>query len=82
VATANAISIVVTCHRIIGSSGDLVGYTGGLPTKKKLLDIESNLFALESMSKRYPILVTFVNFNGNEYHEFVYDTSKRVLSLK
>jgi len=41
---ANAISIIVPCHRIIGSSGDLVGYAGGLPTKKKLLDIESNLF--------------------------------------
>ena len=59
-------------------------------------------FALDSMSKRYPILVTFVNkintrsfeahkrklgldviqefeFNGNQYHEMVYDTSKRVL---
>lgn len=58
-------------------------------------------FALDSMSKRYPILVTFVNkinersfeahkrklgldviqefeFNGNQYHEMVYDTSKRV----
>ncbi len=41
---ANAISIIVPCHRIIGKNGDLVGYAGGLPTKKKLLDIESNLF--------------------------------------
>ena len=41
---ANAISILVPCHRIIGSNGDLVGYAGGLPAKKKLLDIESNLF--------------------------------------
>ncbi len=37
---ANAISIVVPCHRIIGSSGELVGYAGGLPAKKKLLDLE------------------------------------------
>ena len=41
---ANSISILVPCHRIIGSNGDLVGYAGGLGTKKKLLDIESNLF--------------------------------------
>jgi len=34
---ANAISIIVPCHRIIGSKGDLVGYAGGLPAKKKLL---------------------------------------------
>lgn len=38
---ANAISILVPCHRIIGSNGDLVGYAGGLPAKKKLLKLES-----------------------------------------
>ena len=37
---ANAISIMVPCHRIIGSDGDLVGYAGGLPAKKKLLQLE------------------------------------------
>jgi len=37
---ANAISIIVPCHRIIGSGGDLVGYAGGLPAKKKLLELE------------------------------------------
>jgi methylated-DNA-[protein]-cysteine S-methyltransferase len=37
---ANAISILVPCHRIIGSNGDLVGYAGGLPAKKKLLKLE------------------------------------------
>lgn len=41
---ANAISILVPCHRIIGSNGDLVGYAGGLDVKKKLLEIEKNLF--------------------------------------
>ena len=38
---ANAISIIVPCHRIIGSNGDLVGYAGGLNAKKKLLQLES-----------------------------------------
>jgi len=42
---ANSISIMIPCHRIIGSNGDLVGYAGGLPAKKKLLEIESNLFS-------------------------------------
>lgn len=41
---ANAISIMIPCHRIIGSNGDLVGYAGGLDTKRKLLEIENNLF--------------------------------------
>lgn len=39
---ANAISILIPCHRIIGSDGSLTGYAGGLDVKKKLLDIESN----------------------------------------
>lgn len=38
---ANAISIVVPCHRIIGANGELTGYAGGLPVKKKLLKLES-----------------------------------------
>ena len=41
---ANAISIMIPCHRIIGSDGALVGYAGGLPAKKKLLALEKNLF--------------------------------------
>jgi methylated-DNA-[protein]-cysteine S-methyltransferase len=41
---ANAISIIVPCHRIIGSKGDLVGYAGGLTTKMKLLALENPTF--------------------------------------
>ena len=37
---ANAIAILVPCHRIIGADGKLVGYAGGLPQKKKLLELE------------------------------------------
>lgn len=40
---ANAISIIVPCHRIIGSDGNLTGYAGGLTTKKKLLRLEKSL---------------------------------------
>ena len=42
---ANAIAILIPCHRIIGSDGKLVGYAGGLPAKKKLLELENNLFS-------------------------------------
>ena len=38
---ANAISIFVPCHRVIGSDGSLTGYGGGLAAKKKLLDLET-----------------------------------------
>ncbi len=40
----NKLSIVVPCHRVIGSDGSLTGYGGGLPRKKWLLDHE-NRFA-------------------------------------
>jgi methylated-DNA-[protein]-cysteine S-methyltransferase len=37
---ANPLPIVVPCHRVIGSGGKLVGYGGGLPLKKRLLELE------------------------------------------
>lgn len=37
---ANAIALIIPCHRIIGSNGELVGYGGGLAVKKWLLDLE------------------------------------------
>ncbi|MDY0406339.1 methylated-DNA--[protein]-cysteine S-methyltransferase [Virgibacillus sp. 179-BFC.A HS] len=36
----NPLSIIVPCHRIVGSNGKLVGYNGGLDRKKYLLDLE------------------------------------------
>lgn len=36
----NALSIIVPCHRILGSDGSLTGYAGGLRVKKKLLLLE------------------------------------------
>ena len=36
----NPIPIVIPCHRVIGASGDLTGFGGGLPTKEALLRLE------------------------------------------
>jgi len=41
---ANGLAIIIPCHRIIGSQGELVGYGGGLSLKKRLLELEQNLF--------------------------------------
>jgi methylated-DNA-[protein]-cysteine S-methyltransferase len=41
---ANAIPIVVPCHRIIGTSGKLTGYTGGMHRKEALLRLEGIAF--------------------------------------
>ncbi|MDX6536015.1 MAG: methylated-DNA-[protein]-cysteine S-methyltransferase, partial [Gaiellales bacterium] len=36
----NPISIVLPCHRVIGSNGSLTGYGGGLDAKRALLELE------------------------------------------
>ena len=36
----NPISIVVPCHRVVGASGSLTGYAGGVERKRALLDLE------------------------------------------
>ena len=42
----NPLSIIVPCHRIVGSDGSLTGYAGGLDRKRKLLALERPLFEL------------------------------------
>jgi len=43
----NPVSIIVPCHRVIGSNGTLVGYGGGLDKKKWLLEFEGTLVQKE-----------------------------------
>lgn len=42
----NPIAILIPCHRVVGTSGKLVGYAGGLEMKQKLLDLEAGVNAL------------------------------------
>ncbi|MEG1610091.1 MAG: methylated-DNA--[protein]-cysteine S-methyltransferase [Bilophila sp.] len=37
----NPLPLFIPCHRIIGATGKLVGYAGGLELKKKLLALEA-----------------------------------------
>jgi methylated-DNA-[protein]-cysteine S-methyltransferase len=41
----NPVPIVLPCHRVVGSSGSLVGYAGGLDRKRLLLELEGSLQA-------------------------------------
>ncbi|MCX6101543.1 MAG: methylated-DNA--[protein]-cysteine S-methyltransferase [Candidatus Bipolaricaulota bacterium] len=43
---ANAVALVIPCHRVVGSSGALVGYRGGLPLKERLLALERGSLSL------------------------------------
>lgn len=37
----NPLPIIVPCHRVIGANGSLTGYGGGLPRKRRLLELEA-----------------------------------------
>jgi methylated-DNA-[protein]-cysteine S-methyltransferase len=41
----NPLSIIVPCHRVVGSDGTLTGYAGGVPVKRWLLDHEQRMRA-------------------------------------
>ena len=43
----NPISLIIPCHRVIGSDGSLTGYGWGLEKKRKLLELEGSLKAPE-----------------------------------
>lgn len=43
---ANPIPIIIPCHRVIGGDGSLTGFGGGLPLKRKLLELESRQLKL------------------------------------
>ena len=36
----NEISIIIPCHRVVGTNGSLTGYAGGIDKKRKLLELE------------------------------------------
>ena len=38
----NPISIIIPCHRVLGSDGSLTGYAGGVERKRRLLEMEGN----------------------------------------
>lgn len=47
----NKILILIPCHRVIGSNGSLTGYRPGITYKKKLLDLEKNIYKLNKTQK-------------------------------
>ena len=39
----NPISLLIPCHRVLGSDGSLIGYAGGIEKKRALLELEGSL---------------------------------------
>lgn len=44
---ANALSIIVPCHRVVGSNGSLTGFAGGLNVKRYLINLETTSINLQ-----------------------------------
>ncbi|GGO08892.1 tRNA epoxyqueuosine(34) reductase QueG [Saccharibacillus kuerlensis] len=49
----NPLPIVLPCHRVVGSSGKLIGYAGGLDIKEKLLEIERKRMNVQEEGSPY-----------------------------
>lgn len=47
----NPISIIIPCHRVIGSDGSLTGYAGGIDKKARLLTLEGQILPPNQISK-------------------------------
>lgn len=56
----NPISVIVPCHRVIGAAGALVGYAGGVETKRRLLEHEGRMVAKNS-SAAPPLLAALAH---------------------
>ena len=51
----NPISIIIPCHRVIGSNNDLTGYGGGLDVKRELLELERGAVSRQLQAdRRFP----------------------------
>lgn len=47
---ANAMSIIIPCHRVVGQNGNPTGYAGGIPAKLKLLALEAKRNPIRQLS--------------------------------
>jgi methylated-DNA-[protein]-cysteine S-methyltransferase len=50
----NPVPIVVPCHRVVGADGKLVGFGGGLPRKRYLLELEARVWIEHAFSSGPP----------------------------
>lgn len=57
----NPISIIIPCHRVVGSNGNLTGYAGGLDIKTKLLSIEG--VKLKSVGNDFKVQGLYLNID-------------------
>jgi len=55
---ANPMPIVIPCHRIVAQDASLGGFSGGLPTKRKLLTLEGTLAELRSGRSQPALLMS------------------------
>jgi methylated-DNA-[protein]-cysteine S-methyltransferase len=51
----NPIGVIIPCHRVVGSTGHLTGYGGGLERKQFLLDFERDAVSGRHLDHRIPV---------------------------
>ncbi len=48
---SNPVPVIVPCHRVVGHDGSLTGFAGGLPLKRKLLELEGTYKQLQRVAR-------------------------------
>jgi len=48
---SNRVAVIVPCHRVVAANGGLGGYGGGLPAKRRLLNLEAGAAASEDLTR-------------------------------
>ena len=61
----NAISLIIPCHRVVGTDGSLTGYAGGIDRKVKLLTLERADMSFLFVPKKGTALVAAGNNNDS-----------------
>jgi len=74
----NPISIIIPCHRVIGASGKLVGYAGGLNIKEKLLGFEKMIYIFNELKNNYD---SNISANKKKKSSFIID-NETIVFLK
>lgn len=67
----NPIGILVPCHRVVGASGDLTGYGGGLERKQHLLDFERRRHGSAHPARLFEVPIvarTYANRSGSPHN--------------
>ena len=65
----NEVSIIIPCHRVVGTGGSLTGYAGGMEKKVALLELERTDMSQFFVPQKGTDEITIEHLTGKQVHE-------------